>query len=150
MAKMRLIGLEIMKKYRCDLARKLTLTSRWWECADLCGSCFLLIRGRKEVPLVLVLLKGLKDGSLYYLPPKWSWVGWFIFLCPIFSISTIEVIILSSLICQENQIDLHMWNKWKSESVSCSALSNSLRPQWTVAHHTPLSMEFSRQEYWSG
>ena len=21
---------------------------------------------------------------------------------------------------------------------------------WTVAHHTPLSMEFSRQEYWSG
>ena len=21
---------------------------------------------------------------------------------------------------------------------------------WTVAHHSPLSMEFSRQEYWSG
>ena len=21
---------------------------------------------------------------------------------------------------------------------------------WTVAHHTPLSMGFSRQEYWSG
>ena len=21
---------------------------------------------------------------------------------------------------------------------------------WTVAHQTPLSMEFSRQEYWSG
>ena len=21
---------------------------------------------------------------------------------------------------------------------------------WTVAHHTPLSMEFSKQEYWSG
>ena len=21
---------------------------------------------------------------------------------------------------------------------------------WTVAHHAPLSMEFSRQEYWSG
>ena len=21
---------------------------------------------------------------------------------------------------------------------------------WTVAHHVPLSMEFSRQEYWSG
>ena len=22
--------------------------------------------------------------------------------------------------------------------------------QWTVAHHAPLSMGFSRQEYWSG
>ena len=28
-------------------------------------------------------------------------------------------------------------------------MSNSATP-WTVAHQTPLSMEFSRQEYWSG
>ena len=34
--------------------------------------------------------------------------------------------------------------------VSHSVMSNSLRPPWTVAHKTPLSMEFSRQEYWSG
>ena len=27
-------------------------------------------------------------------------------------------------------------------------MSNSLR-LWTVAHHAPLSMGFSRQEYWS-
>ena len=27
--------------------------------------------------------------------------------------------------------------------------SNSVTP-WTVAHQAPLSMEFSRQEYWSG
>ena len=32
----------------------------------------------------------------------------------------------------------------ESESVSCSVVSDSLQPQ------TPLSMEFSRQEYWSG
>ena len=34
----------------------------------------------------------------------------------------------------------------------CSSLSHGrLFPTpWTVAHHTPLSMEFSRQEYWSG
>ena len=29
---------------------------------------------------------------------------------------------------------------------SCTTLWNP----WTVAHHAPLSMEFSRQEYWSG
>ena len=28
-------------------------------------------------------------------------------------------------------------------------MSNSVNP-WTVAHQAPLSIEFSRQEYWSG
>ena len=31
----------------------------------------------------------------------------------------------------------------------CSFVSDSAIP-WTVAHQGPLSMEFSRQEYWSG
>jgi len=31
---------------------------------------------------------------------------------------------------------------------ACSLLSNSETP-WTVSHQAPLSMEFSRQEYWS-
>ena len=35
-------------------------------------------------------------------------------------------------------------NKW-----SCSVVSDSVTP-WTVAHQAPPSMEFSRQEYWSG
>ena len=34
-------------------------------------------------------------------------------------------------------------------SVSCSVVSDSAI-SWTVAHQIPLSMEFSRQEYWSG
>ena len=34
--------------------------------------------------------------------------------------------------------------------LSCSVVSDSLWPQKTVAHQTPLSMGFSRQEYWSG
>jgi len=34
-------------------------------------------------------------------------------------------------------------------SVSFSVVSNSATP-WTVAHQAPLSMGFSRQEYWSG
>ena len=44
---------------------------------------------------------------------------------------------------------------YKSESVNCSAAAKSLqscptlRPQ-TAAHQTPLSLGFSRQEYWSG
>ena len=34
------------------------------------------------------------------------------------------------------------------DGVSCSVVSNSATP-WTVAHQAPLSMEFSRQEYWN-
>ena len=30
-----------------------------------------------------------------------------------------------------------------------SVVSNSATP-WTAAHRVPLSMEFSKQEYWSG
>ena len=33
---------------------------------------------------------------------------------------------------------------------NCSAVSDSLQPHWTVARQVPLSMEFSRQKYWSG
>ena len=35
------------------------------------------------------------------------------------------------------------------ESVSCSLVSDSVTP-WPVACQTPLSIEFPRQEYWSG
>ena len=35
----------------------------------------------------------------------------------------------------------------KVKSLSCVRLFVTL---WTVAHQAPLSMEFSRQEYWSG
>ena len=31
----------------------------------------------------------------------------------------------------------------------CSGVFDSVTP-WSVAHQAPLSMEFSRQEYWSG
>ena len=40
--------------------------------------------------------------------------------------------------------------KAKNNSVNHSIVSNSLRPPWTVACQAPLSIEFSRQEYWSG
>ena len=38
---------------------------------------------------------------------------------------------------------------WKSESVSHSVMSSSATP-WTVACQAPLSMGYSRQEYWRG
>ena len=31
-----------------------------------------------------------------------------------------------------------------------SVMANFFVTPWTVAHQAPLSMEFSRQEYWSG
>ena len=36
----------------------------------------------------------------------------------------------------------------ENESVSCSVVAGSVTP-WTVAYQAPLSMDFSRQEYWS-
>jgi len=42
--------------------------------------------------------------------------------------------------------------KWyvKSCMLSCSVMSDSLWPPWTVVHQAPPSMGFSWQEYWSG
>jgi len=33
---------------------------------------------------------------------------------------------------------------------SCSFISDSFATPWTITHQAPLSMGFSRQEYWSG
>ena len=47
---------------------------------------------------------------------------------------------------------IHTKNKYlslESESVSHSVVSNCLTP-WTIAHQASLSIEFSRQDYWSG
>ena len=33
---------------------------------------------------------------------------------------------------------------------SCSVVSDSFATPWTIAHQAPLSMGFSRQEYWGG
>ena len=35
-------------------------------------------------------------------------------------------------------------------SISCFSCVQFFATLWTVAHQAPLSMEFSRQEYWSG
>ena len=40
-----------------------------------------------------------------------------------------------------------LWQKVKVKSFSCVQL---FATPWTVAYQAPLSMGFSRQEYWSG
>ena len=44
--------------------------------------------------------------------------------------------------------ELYLNKIFESESDSCSVVSDSVTP-WIVSHQAPLSMEFSRQEYWS-
>ena len=44
---------------------------------------------------------------------------------------------------------VHSINNGESESVSHLVMSDSVTP-WAVAHQGPMSMGFSRQEYWSG
>ena len=51
-----------------------------------------------------------------------------------------------SLIVRLLTIHLHFINK----IVLCSVVSQLFATTWTVACQAPLSMEFSRQEYWSG
>ena len=41
-------------------------------------------------------------------------------------------------------------NKWECVSAKSLQLSQTLQNPGTVAHQTPLSVGFSRQEYWSG
>ena len=63
---------------------------------------------------------------------------------------------LSSVLCDDLEGVIWGWCEGGPRagdvciSLSHSVVSNSLWPSWTVAHQSPLSMEFSRQEYWSG
>ena len=49
--------------------------------------------------------------------------------------------------CAHHLIDTYIYKQSKQ---SCSVMSDSLRPPRAVAYQSPLSMGFSRQEYWSG
>ena len=44
---------------------------------------------------------------------------------------------------------VHSRNNGESENLSHLVMSDSVTP-WAVAHQGPMSMGFSRQEYWSG
>ena len=57
---------------------------------------------------------------------------------------------LCTLNRNESQICINHNITVKSQSVSCSVVSDSLGPRGAMAHQAPLSMGFSRQEHWSG
>ena len=52
--------------------------------------------------------------------------------------------------CWVSNISPLIYCHTESESGSHSVVSDSLQPQWTAARQSPLSMEFPRQDYWSG
>ena len=56
--------------------------------------------------------------------------------------------ILQARILEWVSISFNAW-KWKVKVKSVSCVRLSATP-WTAAHQAPPSMEFSRQEYWSG
>ena len=56
-----------------------------------------------------------------------------------------------TLLARSFQLEVFESRHPKSESVSSSVMSDSLRPHGLyIAHQAPLSMAFFRQEYWSG
>ena len=59
---------------------------------------------------------------------------------------------LNFLISKEEKLIFINWSYVLSfPSVSCLIMSSSLRPYGLyIAHQAPLSLEFSREEYWSG
>ena len=43
-----------------------------------------------------------------------------------------------------------LWGLYDKDKVHACSVGSDSATTWTVAHRAPLSMEFSRQEYWSG
>ena len=62
---------------------------------------------------------------------------------------------ISNFLCVENKTRVLYHNFQGTDSLipdhlsGRSVMSNSFVTLWTIAHQAPLSMEFSRQEYWS-
>ena len=71
-------------------------------------------------------------------------IYYFIRCCPLFGLSY-------HFACQSIQFIINVLHHFTHMLLlfSHSVVSNPLTP-WTVAYQVPLSMEFSRQEYWSG
>ena len=71
-----------------------------------------------------------------------------VILCFLWSRIFLELTLLFCCICLSCRTWFDMYTLWKW---SASVVSDSLQPLGLyVAYQAPLSMEFSRQEYWSG
>ena len=69
---------------------------------------------------------------------------------PSFSLATFRsTVLLFSSFANKESVCGYLWVESESKSVSYSVMSDSVTP-WTIGHQAPLSVEFSRQEYWGG
>ena len=74
-------------------------------------------------------------------------------LCLYFSLTkTRDINLIMEKVSNDSQLRDIQQDNWprflKTGKWSHSAVSDSLRPPWTVAHQAPPSMGFSRQKYW--
>ena len=93
-----------------------------------------------EIKMPKLLWKSMSLGEM-----KWAGVWWFFY-------SNIGWFLLSPLKSNGTQIFKYLY---ENKDPNCSVLSHLRHVQilvipWTVACQAPLSMGFSRQEYWSG
>ena len=86
------------------------------------------------------------ESSPYDLYLHFTYVSTFITFALTFSVSCSLVLHLIIYVLKWNALYGHEV-KVKVKSLSCVLL---FATPWTVAYHAPLSMRFSRQEYWSG
>ena len=121
-------------------------------------------RARKLPHNLKVLLKRRKHTQTHTQGKNWSPV--LIDLQDIRSLTMNILMKILTVLCNNKKKDLH-FEGWVSLLVDhwlklflgyyfmcvcqvASIVSDSLRPLKTVAHQAPLSMGFSRQDYWSG
>ena len=90
-----------------------------------------------------------RDGLVFFF---FNFAFLFLF-CSCFECSIIYSLskeIALELLCKTIRTCLGSQAKWKKVKVKSLSCVQSFATPWSVAHQTPPSMGFSRQEYWSG
>ena len=105
--------------------------SSFWEHWILCHCC------RRNVP-----------GNIYHKIFVDWWAHSLVLCLLVFKHTLLNKYYLSINMDTEPTSVTHAWKKFLL--FSCSVMSNSYVTPWTVSCQAPLSMGFSRQEYWSG
>ena len=85
--------------------------------------------------ITLIDLQILNHPCISKINPTWSWCMVLLTCCWIWNACILLRIFVSVFISGESEV---------------AQLCPTLSTQWTVAHHAPPPMGFSRQEYWSG
>ena len=130
-----------------------------WFNSDLINAYRNSIAGQKDILIHVVNLPGLL-GINHFRPKAIAWTS----CVPLSAVTkgkpwalrateqTLKHILYYAYICIHIYTYIHvLYNIIYMHSYSVSSvMSDSWQPIWTVARQAPLSMELSRQEYWSG